>query len=693
MSTTENPRPRVIAVVPNKNGLAHLAYSIPSLLATAYAEFDILVVDDRSNDDSLAFLRREFPAVKCIVNSRKPGFAGAVNCGIEHAVAHGYDFIAVTNNDIKVSPGWLDLAIAARPKAAALLGFQEVPLKPDSPPDETLMPEKADYEAVSGLPGCLYLCPANIFQTVGLYDEAYFMYGEDNDFFSRLRRNGIQLLQSNIPVWHFGEGSSQKAMPRITWLAYRNAIRYAIKNESPIGILVMMASLLNQGCNPFLRPRNPSPNYRRLRRYLIPVNFLFWVGSLCWNAACLPLTLYARFFPSHAGERLSSPPLILMLTPYYTPGHRKTGGPVRSLTSLVRQLNGALAFKVITADREPGDRAPYPGIVLNCWHEMAGTHVFYSSQGYAGIRQLMDLFGTTQRNAIYMNSVFSPQFTIFPLLLRRLRMMPPEPIVISPRGELAAEALRHKGLKKSIFLLLARFIGLYSDALWLAASSQEKSDIQALFGKNTKVSIAADLADFDAIEGHDRRPKIPGELTAVFLGRIARIKNLSGALKALATVNAKVCFNIYGMIDEPEYWKECAALIKTLPNNIAAHHLGALEPTRVLPTLAEHDLLILPSLGESFGHAILEALVAGCPVLTSDKTPWNGLEAALAGRAVGLENPALLSSSIQEFADMDDQTHSLWRRGAKVYAQARLTDESDKERTLALFRSACGPPS
>lgn len=288
--------PRVLVVVPNKNGTAQLSYSIPSLLATIHDHFEILVVDDHSTDDSLSRLHRDFPSVRTEVNGRSPGFAGAVNSGVEYAVRNGFDLVAVTNSDIEVCPQWLSLALDGAPQRA-LIGFRELPLRPGEPHDKNAIPSKAKFQSVSGFPGCLYLCPIDIFRTVGLYDESYFMYGEDNDFFSRLRRYGYQLAQSDVPVWHFGEASSQNAKPLVTWLAYRNAIRYSIKNESSTGIVRMVASLLNQGCNPFLRPEFHSPNYKRLRRFPIPINFFIWVGSILWNILYLPATLRARFSP------------------------------------------------------------------------------------------------------------------------------------------------------------------------------------------------------------------------------------------------------------------------------------------------------------------------------------------------------------------------------------------------------------
>ena len=102
------------------------------------------------------------------------------------------------------------------------------------------------------------------------------------------------MVETNVPVWHYGEGSSQnnKLMP--AWLAYRNALRFSIKNESFWRVMRMILSLVNQGCNPFLIRAVEDPSLKRLRRYNMVVNFFFIFGSCIWNLYNIKLTLIAR---------------------------------------------------------------------------------------------------------------------------------------------------------------------------------------------------------------------------------------------------------------------------------------------------------------------------------------------------------------------------------------------------------------
>lgn len=295
MKSSKN-NPCVVIVIPNKNGLQHLEYSIESLTKTTYSNCQFVLVDDRSDDDSIRFVTSNYPTVHVINNQRSKGFAGAVNSGILYAVDTGADYIAVCNNDIKVLPEWIDLVVDVfkKKEKIGLVGFTEVLKEKGDLFYDWDTKGEVKYKEVCGLPGCLYVCPTGAFRTVGLYDEVYFMYGEDNDFFSRLSKSGYSLIQTNIPVWHYGEGSSESHKFSVTWLAYRNALRFAIKNETPFKIIQVVLSLLNQGCNPFLPNKKNDPNYKRLRRYNIGINFVLILGSCLWNIINIFSTLRAR---------------------------------------------------------------------------------------------------------------------------------------------------------------------------------------------------------------------------------------------------------------------------------------------------------------------------------------------------------------------------------------------------------------
>ena len=164
-----------------------------------------------------------------------------------------------------------------------------------------------------------------------------------------------------------------------------------------------------------------------------------------------------------------------------------------------------------------------------------------------------------------------------------------------------------------------------------------------------------------------RLPKEPGQVRIVFLSRIARKKNLDGALKMLGNVSGHVQFDIYGPIEDATYWQECRKLIDQLPARVQVTYRGAITPEVVPSTLAQYHALLFPTHGENFGHVVLEAWRSGCVVVMSDQTPWRGLRERQIGWDISLKSPAKFQAAISELLAMDDGKFKIWSHAAQVY--------------------------
>jgi glycosyltransferase involved in cell wall biosynthesis len=113
--------------------------------------------------------------------------------------------------------------------------------------------------------------------------------------------------------------------------------------------------------------------------------------------------------------------------------------------------------------------------------------------------------------------------------------------------------------------------------------------------------------------------------------------------------------------------------------------LGDVSPERVNAVFAAYDLFILPTLGENFGHVILEALTAGTPVLTSDQTQWKADN--LGGlNILTLKDSSLWSAQITNWAKMGDESLLLRREAAKKIALKILKDKNVLQQNRNLFR-------
>ena len=98
-------------------------------------------------------------------------------------------------------------------------------------------------------------------------------------------------------------------------------------------------------------------------------------------------------------------------------------------------------------------------------------------------------------------------------------------------------------------------------------------------------------------------------------------------------------FDVYGTLEDRTYWVLCDGIMKQLPVNIVVNYRGVVRPDDVISTLSQYDAFFLPTLGENFGHVVLEALLAGCPVLLSDRTPWRDMPVRRAGFDLPLDAP------------------------------------------------------
>lgn len=377
---------------------------------------------------------------------------------------------------------------------------------------------------------------------------------------------------------------------------------------------------------------------------------------------------------------------VAALVDYYLPGYL-AGGALRTVANMAEQLAGDAEFRVIARDRDFQDTAPYPGVAPGRWSRVADTPVRYLAPHEQTAAALARAVHEARPEVVYLNSCFSPVFAVLPLVLRRLGRLPRVPVVVAPRGELSEGALSLKRGKKVAFLRAARALGLYRGVLWQASSELEAAEVRRWFGAGARVAVAADLRERPPAP-RPPAPKRPGELRAAFLSRITGKKNLLGALEMLAGVRGDVRFSVYGPADDAAYWDACRARIAALPPHVRVEYAGTLRPDQVADALAAHHLLLFPTLGENFGHVILEALVAGVPVLTSDRTPWDELESAGAGWTVPLEQPERFTEVLQAYADAGMDEHARRSAAARAYGEAAARDEAVLEANRALFRRA-----
>jgi len=381
-------------------------------------------------------------------------------------------------------------------------------------------------------------------------------------------------------------------------------------------------------------------------------------------------------------------PVVLTFLHYYLPGS-KSGGPVRTIANMVEALGDRIDFRIVTADRDVGEIERYQHLAASDgWQDVGNAKVLYLAPSNRRMRDISKIIRETTHDTLYLNSFFDPVFTAKPLLARRLGLAPVTRCVVAPRGEFSPGALKLKAARKRVFRVVSRPIGIYHGLIWQASSDREAQDIaREMAGAATDIRVATDLpAQALAPVPSVHSPRAEGQpLRVVFLSRISPMKNLVFALEVAKQVQTPMSFDIYGQLEDQAYWARCETLIAQMPSHVAVRYRGSLDHHDVSATLARYDLFFLPTHGENYGHAIVESLAVGTPVLISDATPWRNLTAQGIGWDLSLRDTAPFVASLETMSARGQAEEARHRHLAAAFFQKQLHDKGALADNLSLF--------
>jgi glycosyltransferase involved in cell wall biosynthesis len=350
---------------------------------------------------------------------------------------------------------------------------------------------------------------------------------------------------------------------------------------------------------------------------------------------------------------------VLATCGVFEPGFRG-GGMVRAVARTVDTASERIDLAFVTMDRDLGSTDVYPG--SGRWNPRGRSRVFYlDTRSPRQWLRLWRALRSARFDLLHVNSVWSPAFTVVPVIAARLGLIRADRVLVSPHGEFSAGALSVKAAKKRLFLWWwSRFLrGL--DVTWHAVTEMEADEIRAACPWAVIVVNHYQLA----LPAEPAAP-VPrdGPARLVFLGRIAPKKNLHRVLEALGRVSAPVELDIYGPVEDRAYWARCRSLIAHVPARSRVTYRGEVEPDDAGRTFAGYDAFVFPTLGENFGYVIAESLSAACPVICSDQTPWSRVLREGGGVVLTDPGPASLAGVIERLAGMTADGRMRARRAA-----------------------------
>lgn len=245
----------VTIVILNWNGKGFLEKFLPSVLATEYENFHILLADNDSTDDSVAFVKSTYPSIEVLKLDQNYGFAEGNNRALPHVKT---PFYVLLNSDVEVTPGWLGPLVEAmeadekiasiQPKirafhekesfeyAGASGGYMDALGYPFCRGRVFDVAEKDEGqydspEEVAWATGACCLIRKSVTDRVGLFEERYFAHMEEIDFCWRVRNFGYTVkVEPKSVVYHVGGGTLKKTNPRKTYLNARNSLITMFKN-------------------------------------------------------------------------------------------------------------------------------------------------------------------------------------------------------------------------------------------------------------------------------------------------------------------------------------------------------------------------------------------------------------------------------------------------------------------------------
>jgi glycosyltransferase involved in cell wall biosynthesis len=373
-------------------------------------------------------------------------------------------------------------------------------------------------------------------------------------------------------------------------------------------------------------------------------------------------------------------PRVAIFTAYFTPAE-KAGGPVRSIDNLVKAIAPNTNLFVITSDRDHGAAERMPEVTSDTWQKYFGATVIYLSRKSETLGALRTVIRQLRPDTIYLNSLFEFRYSILVLILAYLHIIPFGTILLAPRGELQEGNFAIKRTRKRLFLAIGKSFGLFRGIQWHATSQDEAEDIVRMMNvsaDNILVirNLRTESAHSDRTNAEDAEDS---KLRVLFLGRVSKEKNLAYALRVLLKVCRRVQFDVFGNYEDAEYLDDCRRLAAAQSANVQVTFHGHLPHSLVTSTILKYDIMFLPTVGENYGHSIVESLLAGTPVLISDQTPWRNLERQQIGWDLPLRDPAAFTRVLESYGNEE------LPRFPRVKVQDYARELFDDRKTLAQY--------
>lgn len=616
----------VSIIVLNLNQAEYTRDCLRSLQRVDFPCFQILVVDNGSSDDSLRQVAREFPNVDFIWLTENCGVAGGRNAGLRHVLANQPDYVLFLDNDTLVAPDFLT-PLVTRMNADLRIGAVQPKIYFANPPDRICSvggklyprishyrhpgsgrPDSARFQSATEidiLSGCAALIRARVFGETGLLDETFSPYcHEDIDWSVRLSAAGYRLwFEPAAKVWHRVSSQPQTSAHKLRELSKGHMLFLRLHTK----FFDLPASILWIG-------------FHMSRRYLLPAlarkdwQSAFAVFAGVWAGARqdrLPIPWAA--VNSQPGAQQQSPAISLLQK---SPQKKKVlligvlgpfdSGPARVYQTLltsrfmdcfqVRYLDVQFARSVADFERvRPQKFLKLVGYLLRTVFWLTG-----------GDYNALCIHLSTNRNAFLKDSLFAWLGFVFRV-----------PVVVFEHGT-NIPALYERGgrtlrwVMRATLRRVARYVVL-ADCLGFNFKPFVSSD--RIVSVHLGISPLSDSAAQSDVRQSDC-------LRILYLSALLQSKGLLVLLEALPKLlqyrKDVRCIVAGGWGKDSEVVRRRSA--EMLSNGHLEEFVsmvGPVEGADKLSLLGSANLFVFPTLADSYGIVLLEAMRAGLPIVAT----------------------------------------------------------------------------
>ena len=345
-------------------------------------------------------------------------------------------------------------------------------------------------------------------------------------------------------------------------------------------------------------------------------------------------------------------------------------GPAVTIDSFIAAMGGIVDIELITLNMDYSARRRHFDNPVETANR-GGYRATYLTPGLPALRYL---FRRLRRRdcIVLVNCLYDYRLAI-PALLFSL-LYPPQLLVHLPHGIFMDIIQSQRRARKYV---LNRFLatGFVSRRLMhVVSSDKEREDANRVLGREIHTIVIPHFTLPASDASRDRARKRANSLRIVLVGRIAEQKNIVYALERIAEAGVACTLDVFGEIADPEYMRRCSQAMESGGLISRVKFCGRRDQAELLRDLGAYDLMFLPTKGENFGHAIIEAMSAGLPVLISDLTPWSDVAGYGAGWAVPLTEPQEFSAKIRSAYEAGEDWSSK-RENAVRYVETKIRSE------------------